>query len=122
MRLVTTVGADSTLLFAVLELFAGFAEFALDFRFVVQILVLAAVAVRARGRGQLELRASRTKLTIVLGGGGERLDFTLRAVGARACLGVQSVLSFRASLATTLGGLRLALMLAQRARHTFVIR
>ena len=122
MRLVATVGAVCAHLFAVLELFAGFAGFALDFRFIVQVLVLAVGAVGARGFGRFKLRSGQTKRTVVRSGGGERLDFTPRAVGARVCLGVQSVLSFGARFAPSLGVLRLALVLALRAGFTLIVR
>ena len=122
LRLVATFDAGLALLFAVLKLFAGFAGFALDFRFIVQVLVLAVGAVGARGFGRFKLRAGQTKRTVVRSGGGERLDFALRAVGARVCLGVQSVLSFGARFAPAFGVLRLALVLALRAGFTLIVR
>jgi hypothetical protein len=122
MCLVTTVGADCAIFFAVLELFACFAGFALDFRFVVHILVLAVGAVGARAFGRFKLRAGQTKRTLVRSGCGKSLNFSPRAVGARTRLRVNSVLSFGARLAPALGILRLALVLALRAGFTLIVR
>jgi hypothetical protein len=122
LHLVSAAGAKGTHLLGVLELCARCTGFALDFGFVVQVLVFAVRAVGTCGFGGLKLGAGRAKCAIVLYCGGVRLYFALLAVGTFALFGVQSVLSFVARVATALGTLSLALILAVRADFTLTIR